>query len=143
MYFVIILANFQFPYCPDLIERVTWASTESADLQKAPPLISPRIIFGKTAPLTSSEFGLTTKVGFSFIPQPRVEFSNSHPPGWAASVAYMNAVNNVVLRAAVKEAKQLDFDMDFDEADEYYDTTKVSSLLLLQLISTHFSTGSN
>lgn len=37
----------------------------------------------------------------------------------------MNAVNNVVLRAAVKEAKQLDFDMDFDEADEYYDTTKV------------------
>ena len=65
------------------------------------------------------------------------------PPGWAASVAYMNAVNNVVLRAAVKEAKQMDFDMDFDEADEYYDTTKVSSLLLLQLISTHFSTGSN
>ena len=55
----------------------------------------------------------------------------------------MNAVNNVVLRAAVKEAKQIDFDMDFDEADEYYDTTKVSSLLLLQLISTHFSTGSN
>ena len=58
----------------------------------------------------------------------------------------MNAVNNVVLRAAVKEAKQLDFDMDFDEADEYYDTTKVSNvhlLLLLQLISTHFSTGSN
>ena len=38
----------------------------------------------------------------------------------------MNAVNNVVLRAAVKEAKQLDFDMDFDEADEYYDTTKVA-----------------
>ena len=58
----------------------------------------------------------------------------------------MNAVNNVVLRAAVKEAKQLDFDMDFDEADEYYDTTKVAPpliLLLLQLISTHFSTGSN
>ena len=62
----------------------------------------------------------------------------------------MNAVNNVVLRAAVKEAKQLDFDMDFDEADEYYDTTKVVPpspphllLLLLQLISTHFSTGSN
>ena len=45
--------------------------------------------------------------------------------GWAASVAYMNAVNNVVLRAAIKEAKQLDFEMDFDEADEYYDTTKV------------------
>ena len=46
----------------------------------------------------------------------------------------MNAVNNVVLRAAVNEAKQRDFDMDFDEADEYYDTTKVSpsnNLLLL------------
>ena len=55
-------------------------------------------------------------------------------------------MNNVVLRAAVKEAKQLDFDMDFDEADEYYDTTKVAPpphLLKLQLISTHFSTGSN
>ena len=37
----------------------------------------------------------------------------------------MNAVNNVVLQAAIKEAKQLDFEMDFDEADEYYDTTKV------------------
>ena len=68
--------------------------------------------------------------------------------GWAASVAYMNAVNNVVLRAAIKEAKQLDFEMDFDEADEYYDTTKVPpssalQILLLQLIPTHFSTGSN
>ena len=46
-------------------------------------------------------------------------------PGWAASIAYMNAVNNVVLRAAVAHAKLLDFDMDFDEADEYYDTSKV------------------
>ena len=58
----------------------------------------------------------------------------------------MNAANNVVLRAAIKEAKQLDFEMDFDEADEYYDTTKVPALyilLLLQLIPTHFSTGSN
>ena len=68
--------------------------------------------------------------------------------GWAASVAYMNAVNNVVLRAAIKEAKQLDFEMDFDEADEYYDTTKVPpssalQILLLQLIPTHFSTESN
>ena len=67
--------------------------------------------------------------------------------GWAASVAYMNAVNNVVLRAAIKEAKQLDFEMDFDEADEYYDTTKVPPplpyIVLLQLIPTHFSTGSN
>ena len=60
----------------------------------------------------------------------------------------MNAVNNVVLRAAIKEAKQLDFEMDFDEADEYYDTTKVPpssalQILLLQLIPTHFSTESN
>ena len=64
-----ICANFHFPFYADLIVQVTWASTESADLQKAPPLMLPRIIFGKTAPLTSSEFGLTTKVGFSFILQ--------------------------------------------------------------------------
>ena len=40
-------------------------------------------------------------------------------------MAYMNAVNNVVLRAAVAQAKLKDFDMDFDEADEHYDTSKV------------------
>ena len=72
-----------------------------------------------------------------FHPATRLVLNNTRifpPPGWAASVAYMNAVNNVVLRAAVNEAKQRDFDMDFDEADEYYDTTKVSpsnNLLLL------------
>ena len=31
----------------------------------------------------------------------RVWFNNK---GWAASVSYMNAVNNIVLRAAVKDA---------------------------------------
>ena len=64
--------------------------------------------------------------GWIFFHPPTLCWIPTHPPGWAASVAYMNAVNNVVLRAAVKEAKQLDFDMDFDEADEYYDTTKVA-----------------
>ena len=106
------------------IVQVTWEPSESAVLRKVLPLMLPRIIFGKTAPSTSSEFGSTTKVEFSFISQPCFEYGNLFP-GWAASVAYMNAVNNVVLRAAIKEAKQLDFEMDFDEADEYYDTTKV------------------
>ena len=55
----------------------------------------------------------------------------------------MNAVNNVVLRAAIKEAKQLDFEMDFDEADEYYDTTKVPPSAFLCLIDPAAATNSN
>ena len=57
----------------------------------------------------------------------------------------MNAVNNVVLRAAVAQAKLLDFNMDFDEADEYYDTSKVvnTSSRMFQLIPINSSTGSN
>jgi hypothetical protein len=42
----------------------------------------------------------------------------------------MNAVNNVVLRAVMAEAKGRDFDMDFDEADEYYDTSKYGIKLI-------------
>ena len=53
----------------DLIVQVTWEPSESAVLRKALPLMLPRIIFGKTAPSTSSEFGSTTKVEFSFISQ--------------------------------------------------------------------------
>ena len=79
-YTIQIYVNFHFPFWyADLIVQVTWASTESAVLQKAPPLMLPRIIFGKTAPLTSSEFGLTTKVGFSFIPQ-RLVLNNTQIP---------------------------------------------------------------
>ena len=37
----------------------------------------------------------------------------------------MNAANNMVLRAMVNQAKLKDFEMDFDELDEHYDTSKV------------------
>ena len=51
----------------------------------------------------------------------RVWFNNK---GWASSVAYMNAANNLVLRAAIKKAKDADFDTDWDEAEDKYDPSQ-------------------
>lgn len=48
----------------------------------------------------------------------RVWFNNK---GWAASMAYMNAINNVVLRASIK-AQQDDLAMDWD--DTYKDASR-------------------
>ena len=120
-----IFSKISFP----LLSRLDRASNMGADRISG---------FAKSAAFDLAENNIREDSTFDFI---RVWFNNKGriffhpatlcwilefpPPGWAASVAYMNAVNNVVLRAAVKEAKQLDFDMDFDEADEYYDTTKV------------------
>lgn len=88
-----------------------------------PSLMWSRQTFEKQVLSTTFESGLTTRVcsvdtGLSacFL------FS-----GWAASVAYMNAANNMVLRAMVNQAKLKDFEMDFDELDEHYDTSKVKS----------------
>ena len=42
----------------------------------------------------------------------RVWFNNK---GWAASVAYMNAINNVILRASIAAAEEnMDLSMNFD-----------------------------
>jgi len=57
----------------------------------------------------------------------RVWFNNK---GWAASVAYMNALNNVVLRAAIKKTADEDFEMDWDEAEEKYDASKYGIKLI-------------
>jgi len=57
----------------------------------------------------------------------RVWFNNK---GWASSVAYMNAANNLVLRAAITKAKDEDFDTDWDEAEEKYDPSKYGIKLI-------------
>merc|ERR1719420_239933 len=47
----------------------------------------------------------------------RVWFNNK---GWASSVAYMNAVNNIVLRAGVQDLRKDEFELEWnDEVDEY------------------------
>ncbi|XP_023327394.1 ATP-binding cassette sub-family A member 2 [Eurytemora carolleeae] len=61
----------------------------------------------------------------------RIWFNNK---GWAASVAYMNAVNNIVLRATVKQTEEDDVDAflnDFDSStDNKYDTSQYGIRLI-------------
>ena len=57
----------------------------------------------------------------------RVWFNNK---GWASSVAYMNAANNLVLRAAIQKTADEDFDTDWDEAEEKYDPSKYGIKLI-------------
>jgi len=57
----------------------------------------------------------------------RVWFNNK---GWASSVAYMNAANNMVLRAAIQKTADEDFDIDWDEAEEKYDPSKYGIKLI-------------
>ena len=57
----------------------------------------------------------------------RVWFNNK---GWASSVAYMNALNNVVLRAAIKQTAEEDFETDWDEAEEKYNPSKYGIKLI-------------
>ena len=57
----------------------------------------------------------------------RVWFNNK---GWASSIAYMNAANNMVLRAAIKKTADNDFETDWDEAEEKYDQSKYGIKLI-------------
>jgi len=57
----------------------------------------------------------------------RVWFNNK---GWAASVAYMNALNNVILRAGVKDIEKDEFDLDWDEEENEYNPDKYGIKLI-------------
>ena len=116
------LAELNFTRAQDIFERMSKATNKGKDRLED---LSSDITFG-ALDLTDFSFGALENLALtsSSLDNVRVWFNNK---GWAASVAYMNSVNNIILRASLEKAEESDFDAGFDweeDDDNKYDYTK-------------------